>query len=185
MKNISQVVFVAFLSFNKRMLTTINNFQSETTFTVETKEDLVKAFRAADQKKLLLPTGLPFPLNIRSYFSWKDSSGVYTYLVFKKPNWDLPRGIAFKRVAHGENSTGRLCCWCHSYGSADEVGILSVALSATTSASYIVCSDLRCVEKIEENDARSGKNPETHIHQLYERMGLFFEQISNYKPDNS
>lgn len=165
------------------MLTSTNNFQSENTFSIETVEDLIHAFRSPDQKKLILPPGIEFPVRVRSYLAWKESSGVYTYLVFKKPNWDLPRGIAFKRVSQGDAVTGRLCGWCHSYGSADEIGFLSVAMNSTVSASYIICQDLRCIEKIEETAARGGKNPEPWIHQLYERMGLFFEQMANYKRD--
>ncbi len=165
------------------MLTTINNFKIEDTFSLATKEDLIQSFRRQDQKKLLLPNNLTFPMGIRSYFAWKESSGVYTYLIFKRPNWDLPRGITFKRVGQGDAPTGGLCGWCHSYGGSDEIGMLSVAMSSTVSCSYILCHDLRCVEKIEEAAARAGKDPEKIIHQLYERMDLFFQNLSGYNPN--
>ena len=166
------------------MLTTINNFQDEITFSIESKEELIQSFRPADQKKLILPKDLNFPLNVRSYFSWKESSAVYTYLVFKKPNWDLSRGIIFKRVGQGDAPTGGLCGWCHSYGGSDEIGMLSVAMNSNVSCSYILCHDLRCIEKIEEASARSGKHPERAIHLLYSRMDNFFENLANYKPDS-
>ncbi len=166
------------------MLTSINNFQTEISFTIESEEELIGSFRRSDQKKLILPAGLKFPMRVASYFTWKESSGVYTYLVFKQPNWDLPKGMVFKRAHQGiEAPTGRLCSWCNSYGSAEDIGMLSVTASSTVSAAYILCRDLRCIEKIEEAATLSSKNPETLIHQLYRRMGLFFESISNYKTD--
>ncbi|MBC7742516.1 MAG: FBP domain-containing protein [Bdellovibrionaceae bacterium] len=165
------------------MLTTFNNFTSEITFSIASEKDLIDAFRLRDQKKLLLPAGLMFPLRIRSYFTWSEPSGVYTYLVYKNPNWDLPRAVAFKRFDRTGESTGRLCGWCHAYGSSDEVGMLSVAMNSNTSATYILCQNLRCIEKIEEAAALSGKHPEKWIDQLYQRIGLFFEGILNYKQE--
>ncbi len=165
------------------MLTTLNNFKDENTFSIESKEDLVQSFRAQDRKKLIFPAGLLFPLHVRSYFAWKESSGVYTYLVFKNPNWDLARGIVFKRVGQGDAPTGGLCGWCHSYGGSDEIGMLSVAMNSNISCSYIVCHDLRCIEKIEETSARSGKQPEVAIQQMYRRIENFFENLSSYRSE--
>ncbi|MBY0452977.1 MAG: FBP domain-containing protein, partial [Bdellovibrionaceae bacterium] len=107
------------------MLTTLNNFQTENIFSISSEEELVQSFRARDQKKLVLPAGLKYPMNVRSYLTWKESSGVYTYLVFKKPEWDLPKGVAFKRLnAGGEQPAGGMCNWCHAYGSSEEIGML-------------------------------------------------------------
>jgi hypothetical protein len=161
----------------------INNFQTENVFSIISEEELVQSFRLRDQKKLVLPDGLKYPFNIRSYFTWKESSGVYTYLVFKAPNWDAPRGVAFKRSSPAGEPTGGLCNWCHAYGPSDEIGMMSVAMDANTSQGYYLCQDLRCIEKIEEATTLSGKNPEKYIAELYFRMGKLFENISNYKPD--
>lgn len=122
-------------------------------------------------------------MRIRSYFTWRESSGTYTYLVFKLPNWDLPRGIVFKRRSALTDGGGRICGWCHSYGSSDEINMMSVAINGSTSSGYILCEDLRCIEKIEEAAALSGKSPEKHIQQLYQKIGLFFENLGNYRPD--
>lgn len=165
------------------MLSQINNFQTENIFTIESEKEFVQAFRLRDQKKLLSPEGLPFPLRIRSYLTWQEPSGVYTYLVFKMPNWDLPRGVVFKRMSPSGDPIGGLCNWCHAYGPSDEIGMLSVAMSSNVSLSYYLCQDLRCIEKIEETCARTGKNPEKYIANLYYRMEKLFENISNYKPD--
>jgi hypothetical protein len=164
------------------MLTTLNNFQTENIFSISSEEELVQSFRIRDQKKLVLPLGLQYPMNVRSYFTWKESSGVYTYLVFKKPEWDLPKGAAFKRLnASGEQPAGGMCNWCHTYGSSEEIAMLSVTINANLSFSYILCHDLRCIEKIEEASTLSGRSPEKAIDQLYCRIGHFFEGMSQYQ----
>jgi hypothetical protein len=165
------------------MQTQSNNFQTENVFAIESEEELVKCFRLRDQKKLILPDGLKFPFNVRSYFTWKESSGVYTYLVFKMPNWDMPKGVAFKRTPSTGEPMGGLCNWCHSYGTSEDIGMLSVAMSANVSNSYLICQDLRCVEKIEENAMLAGKSPEKNIADLYYKMSKMFENISNFKAD--
>ncbi len=159
------------------VLTTNNNFQTENVFAIASEEELIQSFRLWDQKKLVLPGRLEFPLNVRSYFTWKESSGVYTYLVFKLPNWDLPRGVAFKRSSPSGDPVCGLCNWCNSYGASDEIGMLSLSLSSITSLSYFICQDLRCIEKIEEAAALAGKNPDKWIQQLYLRMEKLFEGL--------
>jgi hypothetical protein len=160
-----------------------SSFSSEILFSIASEKELIESFRLRDQKKLLLPDDLEFPLNIDSYLVWKEPSGVYTYLVFKMPNWDLPRGVVFKRTAASGEPTGGLCSWCHAYGSNDEIGMLSVTMSATVSFSYFLCQDLSCVSKIEETAARSGKDPDKNIADLYYKIGKLFENISSHKPD--
>lgn len=165
------------------MQSQINNFMIENIFSVNSEEELINSFRLRDQKKLILPEKLKFPLSIRSYFTWKEPSGVYTYLIFKMPNWDLPRGVTFKRSHPSGEPTGGLCNWCHAYGPSDEIGMMSVNMSSTVSLSYFLCLDLRCIEKIEEASVLSGKNPEKYISELYLRMEKLFENISSYKLD--
>ena len=101
--------------------------QPNNVFTIASKEELIGAFRKNDLKKLILPDDLQFPIQVSSYFTWKESSGVYVYLVFKLPNWDLPRGVAFKKVPLRDGPTGNLCTWCHAYGSSEEIGMMSLA----------------------------------------------------------
>lgn len=158
-------------------------FNLENLFTIASEKELLESFRPRDQKKLILPEKLRFPLKVRSYFTWKESSGVYTYLVFKRPNWDLPRGVVFKRTAsHGE-PVGGLCNWCHAWGSSEDIGLLSVEMSRNITNSYYLCQDLRCIEKIEEASGLAGKNPAKPIAELYYRMEKLFENISGHKPD--
>lgn len=161
----------------------MNTLQTETEFFIGSETEFIRCFRERDQAKLILPAGLPFPIRIRSYFTWQEPSGIYTYLIYKKPGWDLPRGMAFKRITGLGEPTGGLCSWCHNYGSSEEIGTLSVAVNSKTTFAYILCQDLRCIEKIEEAAARAGKSPEGAIHQLYHRLDAMFENVAHYKQE--
>ena len=165
------------------MLSQSNNFKKENVFSIASEEELVQAFRLRDQKKLILPEGLKFPLNVASYFAWKEPSGVYTYLVIKLPNWDMPRGGAFKRTASTGEPVGGLCSWCNQYGTSEDINMLSVTMSANVSTSYYLCHDISCIEKIEDMADRAGKDPEKYIAELYHKIGKLFENLSGYKPD--
>lgn len=147
-------------------------------FTIASKQELIHVFRDRDQKKLILPDHLNFPATVSSYLTWSESSGVYTYLVFKLPNWDTPRGIAFKKIHHSGEPTGNLCNWCHAYGSSDEIGLMSVTLTSKTSASYLLCKDLSCVDKIHDQANRAGKNPHRHLIELYSKMEKLFDFLA-------
>ena len=155
----------------------------ELNFSIASESELVNSFRLRDQKKLMLPDNLPYPFNVRSYFTWQDPNGIYTYLVFKMPNWDMPRGVSFKRTAAGGEPTGGICNWCHAYGSSEEIGMLMLSVNANTSVGYQVCQDLRCIEKIEELSARAGKSPEKPIDLLYQRLAKLFENVKLAKAD--
>lgn len=162
------------------MQPTISTAKYEIFFSIASEQELVESFRYRDQKKLMLPPDLEYPLQVRSYFTWQDPSRVYTYLVFKQPNWDRPRAVAFKQSSAGGEPVGSLCNWCHSYGSSEEIGGLSLVLDSKTSASYLLCKDLSCIEKIEDIAGLSGKSPEKQIAQLYDRIGKLFEGLSQY-----
>lgn len=154
------------------------HFQTENYFSISTEEELINSFRQRDQKKLVLPQRLTYPFNVRSYFTWQESNGVYTYLVFKMPNWDMPRSVAFKKLAPSAEPKGGLCGWCNAYGSSEDIGMMSLNVNSETSLGYLICHDLRCIEKIEEASARAGKSPEKHIAQLYQRMASLFENLN-------
>ncbi|AZZ37031.1 hypothetical protein CIK05_09575 [Bdellovibrio sp. qaytius] len=154
------------------------HFQTETYFSINSEDELINSFRLRDQKKLVLPQGLIYPFNVRSYFTWQESNAVYTYLLFKTPNWDMPRGVVFKRFASNGEPTGGLCSWCNAYGSSEDIGMLSLHVDANVSLGYFLCHDLRCIEKIEEASARAGKSPEKNIAQLYHRMASLFENLN-------
>lgn len=151
------------------------NFYS---FTIESEKDLIQAFRYHDQKKLVLPNHITYPIQAQHYYAWRESSGVYIYMVFKKPEWKAPIGIVFKRSHAGSHlSNSRLCDWCLSYGPSDLVGMLSVTLNSRQSAGMMLCLDLGCAERLEEAAELGGKNFEKLAHQLYDRVGRFFESV--------
>lgn len=152
-------------------------FSTENRFTIASESELINSFRELDQKKVILPERIKFPLRVFSYFTWKEPSGVYTYLVFKLPNWDLPRSVAFKRTSPQGDPVGGICNWCHAYGSSQEIGLLSIAANAKVSLSYYVCQDLRCAEKIAEASALAGKNPDKPMSELYRRINKLFENL--------
>jgi hypothetical protein len=154
------------------------NFSAESYFSIQSEDELVKSFRLRDQKKLTFPTGLTYPFNVKSYFTWQDPNGVYTYLVMQRPNWDMPRGIAFKRTPNNGEPTGGLCNWCYAYGSSEDIGMLTLNLNANVTVGYHICLDLRCIEKIEETAAREGKSPDKAAGALYERMNHLFENLA-------
>jgi FBP C-terminal treble-clef zinc-finger len=163
--------------------TYINHLLPQKNFAISSEQELIFSFRPRDQKKLIVPKNLRFPLDVNSYFRWKESSGVYTYLIFKRPNWDAPCGVAFKRSHRSGEPVGGLCNWCHSYGTSEEIGLLSVQVNSQVSLSYFICQDLRCIEKIEENAALDGRNPDKLIQQLYYRIEKLFEGLSHYNID--
>ncbi len=147
-------------------------------FTIESEADLIQAFRYNDQKKLVLPNYISYPLKADHYFAWREPSGVYVYMVFKKPDWKSPIGIAFKRSHTGSHlSNSRLCDWCLSYGPSDLVVMLSVTLNSRQTSGMMLCLDLGCSERLEEAAELSGKSFEKLAHQLYERIGKFFESV--------
>jgi len=155
------------------------HFVTETCFPISSEAELLNSFRLRDQKKLMIPKTLTYPFNVRSYFTWQDPNSIYTYLVFKMPNWDMPRGVALRRASSDGEPTGGICNWCHAYGSSEDIGMLTLNLSADISIAYYICQDLRCIEKIEEASARAGKSPEKSVSVLYERMARLFENLQN------
>lgn len=160
-----------------------NNSRTENSFHISSEQELILCFRPRDQKRLVVPLNLRFPIKVDSYYAWKEPSGVYTYLIFKKKNWDGPRGVAFKRTASTGEPTGGLCSWCHSYGTSEEIGFLSVTMSPTVSSSYFICQDLRCLEKIEQTTMLAGKDPDKPATELFYRMEKLFENLSTHKVD--
>jgi hypothetical protein len=162
------------------METRENHFIPQNSFIIASEQELIFSFRPQDQKRLIVPIGLRFPVPVNTYFRWTESSGVYTYLIFKRPNWDTPRGVAFKRAHPAGEPVGGMCNWCHSYGTSNEIGMMSVKVNSEVSLAYFLCQDLRCIEKVEENATLAGKNSEKMIQQLYGRIEKLFEGLSQH-----
>lgn len=152
--------------------------ESQYSFSIGSEADLIRSFRYKDQKKLVLPKNISYPIQADHHYVWQESSGVYVYMVFKKPEWKSPVGIVFKRTYNGAHiSNSRLCDWCLSYGPSDLVGMLSVSLNSRQSVAMMLCLDLGCKHRLEEAAELSGKSFEKLARQLDERVGRFFESV--------
>lgn len=145
-------------------------------FNIESEDEIAPFFRPRDRKKVILPRGLELPMRVQYYFTWGESSGVYRYLLFKKPGWENPMGLVFRRGDQSMHAgTGRLCDWCHGYGSSDQIGLLTTAVNSKRTVGMMLCLDLSCGDKIENGPNLSNKDPQTLILQVCEKIGRFFE----------
>jgi FBP C-terminal treble-clef zinc-finger len=148
--------------------------QEETTmFRIETEKDLMQAFRPRDRKTLELPAGFQFPLFVRDYLAWTEPAGTRVFLVVPSQGSRLPVGIAFRRDSQGGGPASCMCDWCHSYGSADEIGLLTTDVNSKRRVGVSLCIDLRCKEKLEAVADRSGRHPLELMKPLMERMSRF------------
>lgn len=147
-------------------------------FEIESETDLLNAFSEKDQNRVLLPHGNFYPIRTQHYLAWRENSGNYVYIVFKKPRWKRPMGLVFKRpTSTGDQVGARHCDWCLSYGGADQVSILGLQLNSRQSLGLMLCSDLGCAGRLETISDLSGKNFEKLIGQLYERIGKLFDSV--------
>jgi len=144
-------------------------------YKIHSEDELLAAFREKDRKHVVLPSDLEYPIDTRYYFSWGESSGNYTYLVFKRSNWDSPRGLVFRRTTTYMN-VGNLCDWCHSYGGSDQIGMLSVRVNPRLTIGQYLCLNLDCLDKLETQIGTSGKNFETLAEQVCEKINRFYER---------
>lgn len=153
-----------------------HSFRQSTPYVVSSKEDLLKAFHWKDQNVVTIPKDLTFPLKIDYFFSWIEPSGTYTFLLFKRPNWDSAKGLVFRRIPTPHPGTTNICDWCHSYGSSDEISMLNVKLSSKQSIGQYLCSDLSCLDKLETQMGLSGKSYETLAAALCDKVNRFYER---------
>ena len=96
-------------------------------FRFENDRALIESFRPSDRRVIEMPAGITFPLFVRDYLAWTETSGARVYLIFSAPGSRKPIGIIFRRDSLGGGLVTRMCEWCHSYGSAHEVCLLTTA----------------------------------------------------------
>jgi hypothetical protein len=143
-------------------------------FRLETDRALIESFRARDRRVIEMPPGITFPLFVRDYLVWTETSGARVYLVFAAPGSRKPIGIIFRRDSSDSGArTSRMCDWCHSQGSSSEVGLLTTDVNNTRRVGVVLCVDLRCKQKLEDAADRSGRHPLEVLEQLQERMFRF------------
>lgn len=143
-------------------------------FRLETDRALIEAFRPRDRRVIEMPENVMFPLFVRDYLAWTETSGARVYLVFAAPGSRKPIGIIFRRDSQDSGvGTSRICEWCHSYGSSNEVGLLTTDVNSKRRVGVHLCVDLRCKEKLEDAADRAGRHPIEILKQLQERMFRF------------
>jgi hypothetical protein len=143
-------------------------------FRLETDRALIESFRPRDRRVIEMPGGITFPLFVRDYLAWTETSGARVYLVFAAPGTRRPIGLIFRREASDSGAlTSRLCDWCHSYGSSSEVGLLTTDVNSKRRVGVHLCLDLRCKEKLEDAADRAGRHPLEALERLQERMFRF------------
>jgi len=141
---------------------------------IRSAQELMEAFRPRDLRIFELPDADAYPLLVRDYRAWEESGGARVYLVYEDPETGAARGVVFRRSEsslHGR--LGHMCDWCHSTGSADEIGLLTAEESARRKVGVLVCSDLRCRERVEEAGDRAGRDVAASRRQLLERIARF------------
>lgn len=161
---------------NPKKLFVVKNYS----FAINSEEELLACFDIREQKKVVMPLKWKYPFTSQYHFSWTESSGVYMYLLFKQPHWDKPRGVVFNRKqASSEPANTRMCDWCHYFGPADQVGLVTMKANRQTSIGLMLCLDLGCIEKTETIAMLSGRNFEKEAQKVCERMGEFLDYTHN------
>ena len=153
-------------------------------FRFETDRALIESFRPRDRRVIEMPEGIRFPLFVRDYLAWTETSGARVYLVFTAPGSRKPIGLIFRRDGSDAGApSSRICDWCHSYGSASEVGLLTTDVNNKRRVGVSLCLDLRCKQKLEDAADRSGRHPLEALKQLQERMFRFAHEALGIEAD--
>ena len=142
-------------------------------FRFENDRALIESFRSRDRRVIEMPEGISFPLFVRDYLAWVETSGARVYLIFAAPGSRKPIGIIFRREPPGGEPTYRMCEWCHSHGTSAEVGMLTTDVDNKRRVGVTLCNDLRCKEKLEDAADRSGRHPRQALDELSARMYRF------------
>lgn len=160
------------------MIGAIQSFKkSEYAFQLQSEAELLETFRLRDRKKVVLPKFLHLPLSVQYYFAWTEPTGLYVYLIFKKAEWEAPKGIVFRRDDKGSSiSSARLCEWCHSYGPSDQIGMLSVKLTPRNIVGILLCLNLECLERLETSLNFSKKHFDRLALDVCERIARFYDR---------
>ena len=144
-------------------------------FTLRSDADLLATFRSFDQKSVVLPKWARYPLSIQHYYAWTEPSGVYTYIIFKRVDQEIPQGLMLQKNGAGSShSPAGMCDWCHTSGTSDEIGLLTTTLTPHSTGGTWLCLDLSCIQKIEERAGVAGKNTDKLTQKLCKKISEFY-----------
>ena len=141
-------------------------------FKLASEKALLDAFRPRDRRVVEAPRDTSYPFIVRDYFAWTQRTGGYVYVVICTPN-GAPTGMAFDRSGTGDPSIAHLCDWCHSYGTGDQIGLLTTDLNSKKRIGVYACLDLSCAKKLEDEANRRGVSPLEPIQRVVEKMAKF------------
>ncbi len=145
---------------------------------IKSEQKLLECFRTQDQKTVIPPTYVNYPIQADLYYTWSEPSGVYQYLIFQKTGWDSPIGITFQRNGQGQaTSPAGLCEWCHAVGPSDQVGLLTTSIHSRMSGGTYLCIDLSCAQKLIQAAQLSHQPIEPKLLKLKDRITRFFDRI--------
>lgn len=143
-------------------------------FRIESEQAFLDAFRPRDRKHVEIPRDVRFPLVARDYVAWTDPSAVRVFLLFTPSGSKHPVGIAFRRDQTGyKPSPSAMCEWCHSYGNAEEIGLVTADANSKKRVGITACLDLRCKDKVEDAANRAGANCLAESKKMIDRMTRF------------
>jgi len=142
-------------------------------FKLSSEQELLNAFRPRDRKVFELPQGVSYPLIVRGTFSWIEPAGARVHVIFQDPGTRRPLGLSFRRDVSEVQGQGRMCDWCHAYGSAEQIGLLMCEKSSKRRVGAWLCRDLKCHDRIEQAADRAGRLPRELQDQLLMRMWRF------------
>jgi hypothetical protein len=158
-------------------MTTATFYAQDYSFDVSSEDELLECFRPRDRERIIFRNNFDLPMRVQYYFTWSDPSGAYRYLLFKQPGWEKPKGLVFRSGgSSGDAGVGGICDWCHSYGSSNQIGLVTTSVSAKRTIGMMLCLDLSCGDKIENGPSQSSKSTEARILEVCERMGRFYDE---------
>lgn len=140
-------------------------------FRLQSEDALRAAFRPKDAALVEPPPGLTYPHLVHSYLSWAHPAGGLVYIVFAAPK-GTPTGIAFASNG-GSGAVAQMCDWCHSYGVGSQVSMLTTRLNSKKRVGVVLCSDLSCKQKVEDQANLAGRSPVPLLAKLVERIATF------------
>jgi len=144
---------------------------------ISSEEDLRRAFRAKDHKRLELPKGIRFPLNFEHYVAWIAPSGTDRFLVLRDSEQKQLVGMVFKKSHHShEVGVSRICDWCHAYGSSDQIDLMTVTPTNRRTVGMMLCVNLDCIENLAITSQRSRRSYYELADNLCQKISRFYRE---------
>lgn len=142
-------------------------------FKLPNEASLLATFRPGDRKHVEITRDVPLPLVVNDYLTW--SHGKLSFLVFAVPGRS-PRGIVFEGPTGGA-PVPQMCNWCHQVGPGYRVGLLTARRDERSTVGVIVCTDLKCRERLEDVSDRHGLDLDRAMLALLQRMDQFVTRL--------